>query len=296
MILYDDIISPKGIVQIIHGMSEHSGRYLEFCKFLNKNKYIVVLIDHRSHGKIAYENKKLGLFYDSFQTLIEDQIIISKNIKKLYPKLPLFVLGHSMGSFIAQEHMKIFSHYIEGYIVMGSCGNNKIITKLGKRLFRIISKFSDKPREIFNDIFFIGCNSKVKEEDKNKFSWLSRDKTSVDKYIKDPLSGFSYNPNFYYEFLLFLSNLYLKNSFTFLDKTKPILIISGEKDPIGLYGKGVKKIYSFYNNLGCVNLKLILYKESRHEILNEINKNEVYLDILQWVNKNIEYGSKKNGI
>ncbi|MGL6064155.1 MAG: alpha/beta fold hydrolase [Fusobacteriaceae bacterium] len=279
------INSPKGIVQIIHGMSEHHERYLEFAKFLNNNGYIVLLSDHKSHGKLAYENNQLGLFYDSFGILVEEQIKISKNIKAIYPKLPLFILGHSMGSFIAQEHMKYFSLSVAGYIIMGSCGENKFITNLGKKLFKIIKKFTDKPQNIFNDIFFIGCNSKIK--DKNKFSWLSRDKNIVEKYIEDPLSGFSYNPNFYYEFLSFLSKLYIKSSFYNTNKTIGIFILSGEDDPIGMYGEGVKKLYFFYKNLGFSNLRLKLYGEFRHEILNELGKEEVYFDILEWLNKNI---------
>ncbi|MGL6154416.1 serine aminopeptidase domain-containing protein [Cetobacterium sp.] len=283
-----EIIYPKGetplaIVQIIHGMGEHSKRYLDFVKFLNKNKIAVALSNHRAHGLHAYENNKLGKFSKSFKVLVFDQIEISKQIKKFYPKIPLFILGHSMGSFIAQGHMKISSKIIEGYIFMGSCYQDRFLVKSGKVLFKTISLFSKNPRKIFNNIFFLGANSKIKDTNKNNFSWLSTDSKVVQNFIEDPLCGFPYTPIFYYNFLDFLSNLHRKNNFDFVKKNIPIFLISGLEDPIGLYGKGVKELYNFYRNLGFTKLSLKLYKNFRHEILNEINKEKVYEDILQWI-------------
>ena len=286
-IIYNNNAPAIGIIQIIHGMSEHSKRYLKFTEFLNKNNYIVVLSDHRGHGEKARENDSLGFFTGSFDTLVFDQINISREIKSLHPTLPIFILGHSMGSFIAQKHMKVYSKKTFNYIFMGSCFERKGITFLGKIIFKSISLLTKNPKKIFNDIIFLGANSKIKDSEKNSSSWLSRDKKTVDTFLKDPCCGFSYTPKFYYNFLNFLSTLYEKNSFNFVNKKTPILIISGESDPIGLYGRGVKSLFNFYKSLGFKNLSLKLYKDSRHEILNEINKDEVYNDILNWINKQL---------
>lgn len=266
-------------------MSEYSDRYLEFAVFLNINRYIVVLSDHRGHGQEALENKTLGMFSDSFDILVFDQVNISKAIKEQFPKLPIFILGHSMGSFIAQKHMKVYSKEQFNYIFMGSCYERKLMTFIGKALFKSISLLTDNPKKIFNKIIFLGANSKINDKNKNSSSWLSRDPKVVENFLKDPHCGFSYTPKFYYNFLDFLSKLYEENSFNFVNRNTPILIISGESDPIGLYGVGVKSLYHFYFNLGFKNISLKLYKNCRHEILNELNKHDVYKDILFWLNK-----------
>ncbi|MGL5703133.1 MAG: alpha/beta fold hydrolase [Cetobacterium sp.] len=284
-IIYNNKNSTLGVVQIIHGMSEYSKRYLEFAEFLNANRFIVILSDHRGHGEKALKNNSLGLFTGSFDTLVFDQVNISEQIKTLYPNLPTFILGHSMGSFIAQKHMKVYSKEKFAYIFMGSCFERKGITFLGKFIFKSISLLTKNPRKIFNDIIFLGANSKINESSKNSSSWLSRDKKVVQDFLNDPCCGFSYTPKFYYNFLDFLSQLYERKSFDFVNRKTPILIISGDSDPIGLYGKGVKSLYSFYNSLSFKNISLKLYKNCRHEILNELNKKEVYQDILDWIKK-----------
>lgn len=284
-IIYDNENPPIGVVQIIHGMSEYSNRYQEFTTFLNKNRYVAVLSDHRGHGEAALTNNTLGMFSDSFDILVFDQVNISKIIKEKFPELPIFILGHSMGSFIAQKHMKVYSKEKFSYIFMGSCYERKFMTFIGKALFKSISFLTSNPKKIFNKIIFLGANSKINDKNKNSSSWLSRDPKVVDEFLKDPHCGFNYTPKFYYNFLDFLSKLYETNSFNFVNKNTPILIISGEDDPIGLYGVGVKALYNFYHNLNFTNLSLKLYKNSRHEILNELNKKNVYEDILFWLNK-----------
>lgn len=266
-------------------MSEHSKRYINFANFLNENRYIVVLSDHRGHGEEAFKNGTLGIFSSSFDILVFDQVNISKNIKEQFPGLPFYILGHSMGSFIAQKHMKVYSKEKFNYIFMGSCYERKFMTFIGKALFKSISFLTNNPKKIFNDIIFLGTNSKINDKNKNSSSWLSRDSKVVKKFLDDPLCGFSYTPKFYYNFLDFLSKLYNKSSFNFVNRDTPILIISGADDPIGLYGLGVKSLYDFYLNLGFKKISFKLYKYCRHEILNEINKQQVYEDILLWMKK-----------
>lgn len=273
----------KGIVQIIHGMAEYSERYIEFTNFLKSKGYIVVLSDHYAHGKKAYNENRLGIFEKNFDILVLDQLEISKNMRKLYPKINITILGHSMGSFIAQEHMRSFKDENIRYIFMGSCYQRRIITLIGKSLFRVFFKFKNIPKSIYNLILFLGVNYRIK--DKSKFSWLSRDKEVVRKFEEDSCCGFVYSTNFYYMFLDFLFKLNKKGNFSKVDKGKEILIISGKEDPIGEYGKGVKKLYKYYLDEGFKSIQIKLYDGARHEVLNEINKLEVYKDILKWLDK-----------
>lgn len=264
-------------------MSEYSNRYMEFAAFLNSNRYIVALSDHRGHGEEALKNGTLGAFSSSFDILVFDQVNISKTLRENFPHLPICILGHSMGSFIAQKHMKVYSKEKFSYIFMGSCYERKFMTFIGKTLFKSISLLTDNPKKIFNDIIFLGANSKITDKNRNSSSWLSRDSKVVQEFLKDPHCGFSYTPKFYYNFLDFLSKLYKRDSFNFINRETPILVISGESDPIGLYGIGVKSLYHFYLDLGFKKVSLKLYKNCRHEILNELNKDQVYRDILHWI-------------
>lgn len=279
-----NIINPKGIIQIIHGMSEHSLRYLDLVNFFNQENFIVILSDHRFHGQKSFDNNCLGKFNTSFKTLVQDQVDITNELFEIFPKIPIFILGHSMGSFIAQEHLKLTS-LSQGYILIGSCASRKFIHSLGGYFFKILSLFTKKPKDIFGKILFWDCNLKIKKRNSH-FQWLSLNQENVKLYERDPLCGFSYNSKFYYEFLFFLKNLFNKNSFFNAEKSMPIYLLSGKEDPIGLYGKGVVTLFNFYKNMGFKNISIKLYPKLRHEILQENIKNDIYLDILNWIKIN----------
>lgn len=282
--VYKNVTNPKGIIQIIHGMSEHSKRYLKLVNFFNKNSYIVVLSDHPNHGLQALKNKNLGIVDYKFQIFVSNQLDITKAINKEYPNLPIFILGHSMGSFIAQSHLK-FNEIPSSYILSGSCKNKKILYLSGASLFKVISIFSKKPKSIYNKVLFFSCNSKEKPNS-SPFSWLSLNSNNVLSYEKDPLCGFSYNSNFYYEFLSFLGNLFIKKDFKSIDKNIPILILSGDGDPIGLYGKGTNELYSFYKELNFKKVTYKLFTNLKHELFQEDDLYKVKEYTLNWINFN----------
>lgn len=280
MNIYYPKSKPVGALQIIHGMGEHSLRYLDFTNFLVENGFIVILSDHLGHGKKALEKNKLGIINESFQILVDNQIKISENFLKNHPEINLFILGHSMGSFIAQGHMKALGNTIKGYILMGGCGKRKLLPFLGKVFFKLLSFFTNKPLGISNRIFFSECESR-----NTPFNWLTTDQKELQKYLDDPLCGFSYNPYFYFSFLDFITKLYNAKDFKNINKNLKILIVSGEKDPVGIFGKGVKSLYKFYlqNNFKNINFKLFF--GMKHEILNEKNKEKVYNFLINWLKK-----------
>ena len=275
----------KGIIQIIHGMSEHKERYLHFFNFFEKRGWKVIAENHIHHGEL----KKIGIFENDFYKIIENQTALTKNIKNKYPDIPIFIFGHSMGSFIAQEHMKKSSDIVTGYIFCGSCYEQKFLWKAGKYISFILDKiYKNRRAELIKKMIFFNSNGKIKKDkDFNKNSWLSRDKDEVKKYNEDKFCGFTYSSGFYKDFFLFLNNLYKKEYFKNVRRNIPVLIISGDMDFVGIYGKGVRQLEKFYKEINFKNIRCRLYKGARHELHNEINREEVFLDIEKWLGKNI---------
>lgn len=276
-ILKREIISekPKGSVQILHGMREHSGRYLEFGEFLKKNGYSVFLSDHPYHGEKGRES---GWGENFFQAALEEQLAYSREIKTRFPEVPLYVLGHSMGSFILQRYMQT-ENPGEGFILSGSCGK-RFITLLGEGILRIFLKFfRDRESPLFEKIVFFGFDKREPND------WLSSDKKNYRRVQEDPYWIKCYPLSFYRDFFQLLNEIFLKDNLKKIEKNKRIFIFSGDEDPVGLGGKGVKKLFEQYIKIECEDVEMKLYKKGKHEMLNETNKEEVYRDILKWLNK-----------
>lgn len=281
--VWDDVKNPKGIIQIIHGMGEHSLRYDTVAKWFNKNGYIVYADDHRGHGYSAESIEELGSIEGGFETLVDDEKYITDFISKSCPGLPIYVLGHSMGSFIAQGHMSDLSRFVNGYILTGSCGKRMAETFSGWILSGIIRIFFSKSKSpLMKRLIFLGYNKKIKKK-KTVSDWLTRREEIVKDYIDDPFCGFVYTLGFYFSFLKYLKNLFTKKTFESVKRTIPVFILSGESDPVGLYGKGVRKLLKFYKKNHFNFVKMKLYPGARHEILNEINSIEVLEDIKNWI-------------
>lgn len=286
--IWDNISNVKGVIQIFHGMAEHSGRYDEFAKFLNNHGYVVYADDHRGHGKTERFKENLGyLGDDGFNKIVEDENIITELIKKQYKDIPVYIFAHSFGSFIGQEYITRYSKNINGIVLSGSAKQTGLDVKAGNLVAKIQRKFIDEKKQakIIDKLSFGTYNKKVKNPI-NKFSWLSRDVKEVDKYIKDELCGFISSINFYYNLFNGLNGLYKINKLKNIDKELPILVLSGDMDPVGKYGKTVKNLYNQYVNLGIKNLSLKLYKEARHELIIETNKEEVNKYLLNWFEVN----------
>ncbi|MDY3059703.1 MAG: alpha/beta fold hydrolase [Fusobacterium sp.] len=276
----------KGIIQIIHGMSEHKDRYKHLFKYFSERGYLVVLKEHLHHGHNNIDQKKIGIFENDFNQLIIDQVNYTKELKKLYLETPIYILGHSMGSFIAQEHLKLCYNIVDGYIICGSCYKTPFLWKLAEYLSFFMNKIYKNKRAYFiKKLVFLNSNSKVKSEYfYNENSWLSRDIEEVKTYCNDDLCDFTYSSSFYSDFFYFLNRLYLPTSFEKINRDLPIYIISGDMDPVGRYGKGVIQLNNFYKKLNFTNVQYKLYPNARHELHNEINRDEVFFNIEKWLN------------
>lgn len=280
----------KGVVQISHGMAERVERYERFAKVLTYNGYIVYGHDHRGHGKTAGSIENLGYFGDDkgFERLVNDVHQLSLIIKKENSNLPLFLLGHSMGSFAAQRYIMLYGDEIDGLILSGSNGKQGILLDIGIKVAkREIKKHGAKTQSPRLDNLIFGRYNGYFKPNNTKFDWLSSDSVEVDKYIDDPYCGTVFTSGFFYDFMNGLKIIEDKNNFNMIPKDLPIYIFSGDKDPVGKFGKGVINLYNRYKNLGVKDLKYKLYKDGRHEMLNETNREEVMNDVIKWLDLHV---------
>lgn len=280
--LWDNVRNPKGVVQISHGMAEHARRYDDFANHLNQNGYIVFADDHRAHGMTSTKQSSKGvkgyhkgnIYFDT----VKDECAITKMLKDRY-NLPVFYLGHSYGSMLGQRYIEECKDY-SGVILSGSAMMKGALLNTGAAIANLNFKCAggEKTADFLDKLTFGAYNKPFKKE--SEFAWLSRDKENVKKYIFDEQCGYVMSVAFFKYFLNGLKESYKKENLSKIDVNKPIAIFSGDKDPVGGNGKLVQKLYDQYKNLGVKNLTIKLYPDARHEILNEINRAEVYADFL----------------
>ncbi|HBF5456664.1 TPA: lysophospholipase [Clostridioides difficile] len=286
----ENIKKPKAVIQIAHGMAETAQRYETFAKVLTKNGYIVYINDHRGHGKTAKIIENVGHLAEKegFRCLVEDMYTLTNIIKKENEDLPIYLFGHSMGSFASQRYIMDYGNNLSGLILCGSNGKQGIILNFAHMIInREIKKYGRRSRSNkINDLIFGG--QIIRRNEKTKFDWLSRDKEQVEKYINDPFCGVVCSCGFFYDLVQGLKEIEDKENLKKVPLDIPIYIISGDKDPIGKNGKGVLRLRDRYIKLGVKDVTCKLYKDGRHELLNEINKEEVFEDIICWLNNKIE--------
>lgn len=277
--LWDDIKKPKGVVQIIHGMTSHMGRFCDLGEALNRMGYIAYGDDHRPHGQTAGLNNLGKASKHNFDENVQDEIEITKMLKKRF-SLPVLLFSHSYGSFLAQAYITKEPYLIDALILSGSSymGKKKLFFgKLLTALQRLKYKM-DEPNRMFFEMTF-ESNNKPFEDEGIKNAWLSRDKNNVALYNADPYCNFLMTHGFYYSMMRGLFNAYKKSSLHKIKKDLPILIMSGSCDPLGGMGKKVTKLYEMYQHLGLTDLSLTLYEGLRHELISDSDSALVLKDI-----------------
>lgn len=284
-----DDISPIAILQLIHGMAEHIGRYDEFACHMAQKGYIVVGDDHLGHGRSAKEYGDYGYFYEkkAASVLVMDEHRLKEVMQKKEKELPYFMLGHSMGSLILRNYLIQYGQEIDGAILCGTPNNGSV--KVG--MARIISgllKLCGKSREksAFLDRLVFGSYNK-RTEKRTCFDWTNIDEKVVDEYMNDPQCGFLFTVNGFDTMFQLSANVNKMSLLKRIPKDLPILLIAGKEDPVGNYGKGVAHVYRQYRQLGIADVELKLYDNSRHEILLEPEKDLVFADICNWLQKYI---------
>ena len=281
----------KGVVHILHGMGEHKERYLHFAKYLAKNSYAVYVHDHRKHGESVHDESEVGIFTkeDKWDDIIDDCNFVNRKIKKDLPNAKIITLGHSMGSIIGRKFISKYANSTDLAIIMGTLPR----ISLGKALVpllmtTVMSLFNPKNnRSPFMSKLLNDPLIKDFEPRRTDFDWITSDETIVDKYVDDPLCGYTYSTRFYKEFFKGIVNVN-KSDTLFGTNEIPLLFISGKLDPVGEYGEGVKSIRELYSGHGFLELTLEIVEDARHEVLNEKNKEYTYKFIIDRIKKSLE--------
>ena len=275
-----DTEGAKATLHILHGMAEHSARYDRFARYMNSLGFIVYAQDHRGHGCTKAEDEK-GWFAESdgWKLVCEDSWTLDKLISQEHPYLPHFLLGHSMGSFMARSVLAMHSNAFDAAIIMGSGASQGIVGKVGRMIAKHNASRSGgrMPDNMMNILAFGGYAKHFPGE--GDFGWLTKDKDEVRKYEDDPLCGFTCSSAFFRDLLEGIEMANDRQLIQNIRKDIPILIISGEDDPVGGYGKGIRKIHKLYKNAGIKDVRLKLFPGDRHELLNEIDKDAVMEEI-----------------
>jgi alpha-beta hydrolase superfamily lysophospholipase len=276
---------PKAIVQILHGMAEHGGRYARLAQALATAGYSTYAHDHRGHGLSIPEGSPPGHKADSdgWNRIVEDAHGVNREIAKRHPGVPIIILGHSMGSFVLQQLLFEHPNDMIAAALSGSNGKPPPIAMLAKLIARIerarVGKRSPSP--IMQKLTYEQYN-KAFAPNRTEFDWLSRDTKEVDKYVADPLCGFAVSTQVWIDMLAALDRIANPRNVAKVPKGMPLYLFAGDRDPVGDFGKGMKKLYDAYKRAAVFDVRLKLYPDARHETLNETNRQEVMDDFIAW--------------
>ena len=279
------------IIQIIHGMCEYIERYLPFIEYLATKGFIVVGHDHLGHGQSIKSPDDLGYFGEPNPSdlLIQDIHSLRKIILKKYPNLPYFMCGHSMGSYLLRQYICTYSKGLAGIIILGTGYMSPCESLLALGFINVLSCFKGikhKSNLTKKISFELGPYSKYDHQKKDlNNSWISRDPEIVKKYYEDKNCQFDFTLNGYYGLVQSIRYSCDPSNVAKIKKDIPILFVSGDCDPVGNNGEGVRKSYEIMKLIGSVDVSMKLFMGCRHEVLNELNKDEVYEYILNWINE-----------
>ncbi|WP_417513701.1 alpha/beta fold hydrolase [Minwuia sp.] len=285
-----DVEAPRGAVYLAHGLAEHIERYDRFARALNAAGLAVAGHDHRGHGRTAASENDLGHFADrdGFDLMAGDLAAGMRAWRTEQPDLPLILFGHSMGSFLVQQLMADAGAGFDMAILSGSNGPPPPLAAAGRLIARIERlRLGRRGRSNLIHALAFDANNKPFEPAPTKVEWLSRDRAEVDAYVADPLCGFVSTTASWIALLDALPGLTSAASVARIAFDLPVLLASGDRDPVGGMGDGVQRLHDIYAEHGVGDLTLRLYDGARHEILNETNRDDVTADICGWIDERL---------
>lgn len=276
---------PKAVVQLAHGMAEHSLRYDRFAQKMNQAGFAVIASDHRGHGETGRRASNLGDFphRQGWNRVVEDLSAVRSHFEGCWNQDKFFLIGHSMGSFLSRSLIAREGDRYSGVILSGTAGSPGLLGGLGKALADLQMPWAAGRQNPLMDRLSFGAYNRAFQPNRTDFDWLSRDQKEVDAYIKDPLCGFICTTRFYRELIGGLIRVNEMASIDQIPKTLPICLMAGSQDPVGDFGKGVQQVAERYR-AADLSVTMQLYPEARHEILNEINRDEVMDAMIGWMN------------
>ncbi len=276
----------KAMIMLSHGMAEHSGRYARLAEALCAAGYGLYAPDQRGHGRTADEGT-LGLYAekDGWNRVVGDLASLNQHIGQQQPGLPIILLGHSMGSYIAQAYLLHHSASLNGAILSGSNYQPVALYRAAGVIARLErARQGLRGRSALIDFLSFGSFNKAFKPNRTAFDWLSRDPLEVDKYINDPLCGFRCTNQLWIDLLGGLQQISKASNLAQIDPGLPIMIMGGECDPVS-EGKRLKSLAHALREAGCQNLQLNIYPQARHEVFNETNRDDVTADVLKWLDQ-----------
>lgn len=278
------------ILQIVHGMAEYIERYEETAQYFAGRGILVTGEDHLGHGKSVDKEGTYGYFCDRdpATVVVRDVHRLKKMTQELYPGVPYIILGHSMGSFITRNYLLRYGTGVQGAVICGTGSQPKALIKVSKALasFQCLVLGQKHEAKMIDRLAFGNYNQKI-EDSKTDFDWLSRNEKAVDAYLEDPLCGFTFTTNGFKTLFTLIDRLGREDELRNMPGELPVFFISGDKDPVGDYGRGVKRAYESFKKAGMERLEMKLYPEDRHELFNELDREQVWEDLSIWIEERI---------
>lgn len=280
---------PKAVLQIVHGIAEYIERYDDFARFLNGLGYVVVAEDHMGHGQTVGTEGTQGYFEGGWFTAVSDSYALLRKTKAEYPRIPYVLFGHSMGSFMTRTILEVYPDSgIAAAVICGTGWQPRAILPgaIGACQLACRRVGEKNPSDTLQNMVFGGYNKRV-EHPRTEFDWLTRDAKEVDAYIAHPSCGFTATTGLLRDMLTGIRFIEQKQNLAKMDKDLPVLFIAGGDDPVGNYGKGVTRAAAEFKKAGMKHVSCRLFSLGRHEILNEINRQEVYDFTAKWLGEQL---------
>lgn len=290
VIIWETEKEPIGVLQIVHGMAEYIDRYDNFAKYMTEQGFNVIGHDHLGHGHSVSDEHDYGFFAEENgdKIIIEDMHSVTQYAREKWEELPNFILGHSMGSFCLRQYLTKYSNDVFGAIIMGTGWIPSAAAFLGKTIATNTCK--SKGSHTVNPLLIkltLEPYNKPFAPARTNCDWLSRDEKQVDLYVNDKLCGFDFTAGAYKDFFTVLEKIAKNRQLIGMRKSLPILITSGSVDPVG-GKKACEKLNAQYKRCGIDDVTLKLWENDRHEILNELDKSDVYQYIYNWLKSKIQ--------
>lgn len=281
--------APRAVIQIVHGMAEHAGRYARTAEQLVNAGFAVYAADHRGHGRTAISSQELGFFAarHGWRRLVADVQCVQEHIAAEHPGVPRFVLGHSMGSMVVRDYLCRYaaaSERLAGVVLSGTSGNASVQARLG-RLVAYAERLRLGPRgkSALLDRLSTGSFNRRFEPARTTCDWLSRDALEVDKYVADRLCGFGLTVQGWIDLLDGIVRIEQQDNLRCMRKSMPLYLLSGDRDPVGGSTRGVRWLIARLRKLGVHDVTYRFYPDGRHEMFNETNRDEVHRDLIEWL-------------
>jgi alpha-beta hydrolase superfamily lysophospholipase len=277
---------PRAVVQIVHGLAEHAGRYARLAAALNGADYAVYAHDQRGHGRTAPTPQALGFFAErnGWRKCLDDVASMNRRIAADHPGLPIVLLGHSMGSFLVQHFMSEQGARLAGAVLAASNGKPSALASIGRLVARMERlRLGARGRSALILALSFGSFNKPFAPARTHADWLSRDTEEVDAYLRDPLCGFQPSVQLWIDLLDALPEIARPARQARIPKRLPIFIISGESDPVSEKGRGLERLLAAYRTAGLERVAHRFYPGARHELFHELNREEVTRDLVAWL-------------